>query len=126
MSQAPEQLQALAEYLNVPVCSTFIGKGALSARHPLHVGIPGCWGEERAKHPNTVPYLVAITDGRGTVPLRPGGDAHEDALRRARHRIGVLVADAAAPGSPEALAGRVEELATAARGRCVPFRELAA
>jgi magnesium chelatase subunit D len=84
--------------------------------------------QERAKHPNTVPFLVAITDGRGTVPLRPGGDANADALRQAariaRDRIGVLVADAAAPGSPEAMAGRAAELAAAARGRCVPLHEL--
>ena len=31
--------------MNVPVYSTFMGKGALSARHPLHLGIAGCWGE---------------------------------------------------------------------------------
>jgi magnesium chelatase subunit D len=84
--------------------------------------------QERAKHPNTVPYLVAITDGRGTVPLRAGGDAHEDALRQARRiardRIGMLVADASVPGSPEALAGRAHDLATAARGQCVPLHEL--
>jgi magnesium chelatase subunit D len=71
---------------------------------------------------------VAITDGRGTVALRPGGDAHEDALRQARRiardRIGVLVADASVPGSPEALAGRAHDLAAAARGRCVPLHEL--
>jgi magnesium chelatase subunit D len=86
--------------------------------------------QERAKHPNTVPYLIAITDGRGTVPLRPGGDAHQDALRQARRiardRIGVLVADAAVSGSPEAFAGRTQELADAARGRCVPFEGLGA
>jgi magnesium chelatase subunit D len=84
--------------------------------------------QERAKHPNTVPYLVAITDGRGTVPLRAGGDALADtvdqARRIARDRIGVLVADAAVPGTPEALAGRAQELAAAARGRCVPLDAL--
>jgi magnesium chelatase subunit D len=86
--------------------------------------------QERAKHPNTVPYIVAITDGRGTVPLRSGGDATQDTLdqarRIARDRIGVLVADAAAPGSPEALAARAHELAAAARGECVPFDQLVA
>jgi magnesium chelatase subunit D len=86
--------------------------------------------QERAKHPNTVPYIVAITDGRGTVPLRPGGDATHDTLdqarRIARDGIGVLVADAATPGSPEALANRAEQLAAAARGDRVPFNELVA
>jgi magnesium chelatase subunit D len=84
--------------------------------------------QERAKHANVVPWLVAITDGRGTVALRPGGDAHADALaqarRIARDRIGCLVADAAVPGSPEALAGLAAELAVAARGRCVPLDAL--
>ena len=84
--------------------------------------------QERAKHANVVPWLVVITDGRGTVALRPGGDARVDALEQARRiardRIGCLVADAAAPGSPEALAGHAAELAAAARGRCVPLDEL--
>ena len=46
-SDATEQLQAFAERVNVPVYTTFMGKGALSARHPLHLGIAGCWGEYR-------------------------------------------------------------------------------
>jgi magnesium chelatase subunit D len=79
--------------------------------------------QERIKHPNAVPWVVAITDGRGTVPLRPGGDPHADALaqagRLARDRIGCLVADAA--GSTEA-----RELAAAARGACVPLDDLGA
>jgi acetolactate synthase-1/2/3 large subunit len=45
LSEASEQLQELAEHLQIPVYSTFMGKGALSARHPLHLGIAGCWGE---------------------------------------------------------------------------------
>jgi acetolactate synthase I/II/III large subunit len=45
LSEASEQLAAFAEHVNVPVYTTFMGKGALSARHPLHLGIAGCWGE---------------------------------------------------------------------------------
>jgi acetolactate synthase I/II/III large subunit len=44
-SDASEQLAALAEALSIPVYTTFMGKGALSAHHPLHLGIAGCWGE---------------------------------------------------------------------------------
>ena len=44
-SDATAELAAFAEHVNVPVYSTFMGKGALSARHPLHLGIAGCWGE---------------------------------------------------------------------------------
>lgn len=44
-SEASTELAAFAEHVNVPVYSTFMGKGALSAKHPLHLGIAGCWGE---------------------------------------------------------------------------------
>jgi acetolactate synthase-1/2/3 large subunit len=44
-SDASAELAAFAEHVNVPVYSTFMGKGAMSARHPLHLGIAGCWGE---------------------------------------------------------------------------------
>jgi magnesium chelatase subunit D len=81
--------------------------------------------QERIKHPNAVPWLVVITDGRGTVPLRAGGDPHADAIEQARRlaraRIGCLVADASTGGSPEA-----RELAAAARGRCVRLDDLGA
>ncbi|MEZ5101038.1 MAG: thiamine pyrophosphate-binding protein [Thermoleophilia bacterium] len=49
LSQASEQLQALAEKLGIPVYTSFNGKGALSAKHPLHLGIVGCWGEYPAQ-----------------------------------------------------------------------------
>lgn len=48
-SEASRELQAFAEYLNIPVYTTFMGKGALSAAHPLHLGIAGCWGEYPAQ-----------------------------------------------------------------------------
>jgi acetolactate synthase I/II/III large subunit len=45
LSDAGAELAAFAEHVNVPVYSSFMGKGALSAKHPLHLGIAGCWGE---------------------------------------------------------------------------------
>jgi acetolactate synthase-1/2/3 large subunit len=45
ISEASTELQAFAELETVPVYSTFMGKGVISARHPLHLGIAGCWGE---------------------------------------------------------------------------------
>jgi acetolactate synthase-1/2/3 large subunit len=57
-SDATEQLRQFAEHVNVPVYSTFMGKGALSAKHPLHLGIAGCWGEypasEAAKNADVI------------------------------------------------------------------------
>ena len=43
------ELAAFAEHVNVPVYTSFMGKGALSAEHPLHLGIAGCWGEYPAQ-----------------------------------------------------------------------------
>ena len=42
---ASDELNRLADSQGIPVVATFMGKGALSARHPLHLGIAGCWGE---------------------------------------------------------------------------------
>jgi len=44
-SEASAELAAFAEHVNVPVYTTFMGKGAISYRHPLSLGIAGCWGE---------------------------------------------------------------------------------
>ncbi len=44
-SEASKELAEFAEYANVPVYTSFMGKGAISAEHPLSLGIAGCWGE---------------------------------------------------------------------------------
>jgi acetolactate synthase-1/2/3 large subunit len=42
---AYEELRALAEQLDVPVYTSFMGKGVLSADHRLNLGVAGVWGE---------------------------------------------------------------------------------
>jgi len=58
LSDASEELATFAEHVNVPVYSTFMGKGVLSYRHDLYLGIAGCWGEypasEAAKNADVI------------------------------------------------------------------------
>ena len=42
---AYEQLRVLAEQLEIPVYTSFMGKGALPHDHKLHLGIAGVWGD---------------------------------------------------------------------------------
>ncbi len=46
--RASEALRRLAEALGVPVAYTLMGKGALSDRHPLCLGMTGFWGTRLA------------------------------------------------------------------------------
>jgi magnesium chelatase subunit D len=84
--------------------------------------------QERFKHQNAVPVLIAVTDGLPTVPLRPGGDPLADvlaegrALRRAK--VACIVVDASRPGAAaQASCGR--ELARASGGMHLPLAEVA-
>jgi acetolactate synthase I/II/III large subunit len=58
-----EQLRAAAEALDVPVYTSFMGKGALPADHRLHLGVGGVWGEypatEAARNADVVLALGA-------------------------------------------------------------------
>jgi acetolactate synthase I/II/III large subunit len=45
VSGATEELKALAEYLKIPVYTTLMGKGVLSERDDLYLGVAGCWGD---------------------------------------------------------------------------------
>ena len=79
--------------------------------------------QELHKHPNSVPLLVVVTDGRPTVPLHRGTDPAADvlaqghALRRAR--VPCIVADTSTGD------GCAEELARSARGLWLPVADLA-
>ena len=46
LAQASKELQALAEFLDIPVSRTLMGQGCLSDTHPLLVGQTGFWGLE--------------------------------------------------------------------------------
>lgn len=45
MSGAMAQLKDLATYLNIPVYTTLMGKGAMSEKDDLYLGVAGCWGD---------------------------------------------------------------------------------
>ncbi len=45
VSNAFEALQAATEQLEIPVYTSFMGKGALPHDHRLHLGIAGVWGD---------------------------------------------------------------------------------
>ena len=44
LSAAAAEVQALAEYLNVPIATTISGKGVVAETHPLAVGVAGAMG----------------------------------------------------------------------------------
>ena len=45
VARAFDELKALAEQLNIPVYTSFMGKGALPDDHRLNLGVAGVWGE---------------------------------------------------------------------------------
>ncbi len=45
VARAYEELKALAEQLDIPVYTSFMGKSVLPADHRLHLGVAGVWGE---------------------------------------------------------------------------------
>ncbi len=45
VGRAYEELKALAEQLDIPVYTSFMGKSALPSDHRLHLGVAGVWGE---------------------------------------------------------------------------------
>ncbi|HEY6776546.1 MAG TPA: VWA domain-containing protein [Thermoleophilaceae bacterium] len=128
----PEATVALPLTRSVALARRRLEQIPLSGRTPLPDALRRArrllW-QERRRHPNALPLIVAITDGAPTVPLRPGGDALADTLAQARElpraRIRCVVADVAAPGSPEAARGHAVTIARAARGTHVSLEALA-
>jgi acetolactate synthase-1/2/3 large subunit len=44
-SDGTEELKELATYLDIPVYTTLMGKGAMSENDGLYLGLAGCWGD---------------------------------------------------------------------------------
>lgn len=44
LAEASAALTSLAEHLAIPVCTSLMGKGAISERNPLAMGMTGFWG----------------------------------------------------------------------------------
>lgn len=44
LSETSDLLTALAEYLQVPVCTSLMGKGSINEHNPLAMGMTGFWG----------------------------------------------------------------------------------
>jgi acetolactate synthase-1/2/3 large subunit len=45
VSGATKELKALATHLDIPVYTTLMGKGAMSEKDDLYLGLAGCWGD---------------------------------------------------------------------------------
>lgn len=76
VADAREELKALAEYLNIPVYSTFMGKRAMAANHELFLGVAGCWGEypatEAARNADVILAIGARFNDLHTASWLPG------------------------------------------------------
>lgn len=60
-SNASDELKALAEKINAPVCDTMMGKGAFSGRHELYTGMLGMHGTKTSNYAVTnSDLLIAI------------------------------------------------------------------
>ncbi|MEW6661435.1 MAG: thiamine pyrophosphate-binding protein [Bacillota bacterium] len=44
VSEATAELKELADYLQIPVYTSLMGKGAMPEDDPLYLGVTGCWG----------------------------------------------------------------------------------
>ena len=64
ISEATDELQRLAELLNIPVATTLMAKGVFPERHPLSLGMTGIWGT-RAANETTLEADVILAIGTG-------------------------------------------------------------
>jgi magnesium chelatase subunit D len=115
---------------SVPAAAARLDRLRTGGRTPLAEGLLRArkvLAAERLRDPRRRPLLVLLTDGRATVPARPGGDPMRDALRAA----GLLAADGVATVVVDCESGPVRlgmaaRLASAAGAQLVTVEELSA
>ncbi len=76
IGDAREELRALAEYLDIPVYTTFMGKDTILASHELYLGVAGVWGEypanEAARNADVILAIGARFNDLHTSSWLPG------------------------------------------------------
>jgi acetolactate synthase-1/2/3 large subunit len=76
VSGAREELLKFAEYMNIPVYTSLMGKGAVPDSHPLHLGVCGCWGHypavEAARNADVILALGCRFSDLHTASWQPG------------------------------------------------------
>jgi magnesium chelatase subunit D len=115
---------------SVPTAQVRLRKLRTGGRTPLADGLMRAHrllASERLRDPKRRPLVVLLTDGRATVPLRPGGDALRDALRAASLLAGSGIASVTVDceSGPVRL-GLAARIAAAAGGPAVTVDELSA
>jgi len=66
LSEASRELRELAEFLNIPVATTLMGKGAFPEHNPLSIGQTGIWGTRAANETaREADVILAIGTGFG-------------------------------------------------------------
>lgn len=102
----------------------------ISGATPLPDGIRKAWhllDQERNKCDNGVPVAIIVTDGLANIPLRPGGDPHNDLTVLCRHlrREGVLTAIVDTELSQSrAIGNRCREMASLSGGKYLRLSNL--
>jgi acetolactate synthase-1/2/3 large subunit len=76
ISGARDELLKFAEFMNIPVYTSMMGKGAMVDSHPLHLGVCGCWGHypavEAARNADVILALGCRFSDLHTASWQPG------------------------------------------------------
>jgi len=76
VSEARDELLKFAEYMNIPVYTSLMGKGAMPDSHPLQLGVCGCWGHypavEAARNADVILALGCRFSDLHTASWQPG------------------------------------------------------